>query len=297
MDTHEDKTRNSPQVRIHVIMAIHNRRDLTLRAVSACKLAGAQAQVEIEFFVFDDGSTDGSGEELESLPDTVVHLQRGDGSAFWARSMAAAEANALKGPEAQYLLWLNDDVCLYPTAIQDLLQQAGPSTSSITVGATDDVTFARLSYSGYVRKSSWNPLRLTMVEGLSGDRKLDAIHGNCVLVPREVAVRMGGIDGAFSHGWADIDYGLRARRQNIGITLCARTVGMCAANRVQLHGSSVLGEWKSYLGTKGAGNFHSLRRILRRHAGARWPILVLSSYLLWWARAVPRELKRTLGRA
>jgi len=280
------------QARISVVMAIHNRRELTLRAVKLCASAAAAYGIRVSFFIFDDGSTDGSADALRAQVAEPLHVITGDGSAFWAKAMSLAERAALEDDSADYILWLNDDVSLRDDSLRVLLDEARRRGDAIIVGAMKDPKTALISYSGYMRMRGCNPLRLRMVEKIGSSMEIDTLHGNCVLVPMRIARLMGEIDGGFSHGWADIDYGFRARRLGISVVLAARVVGECAPNRVRFTGATVRDEWRSYLSTKGAGNYQSLRRILQRHAGWRWPALIAQSYALWWIRAVPRAVSR-----
>lgn len=277
---------------VAVLMAIHNRRDLTLRAVERCMLAAGVADVRVHFYIFDDGSTDGSADHLRQRFGDTVSLLDGDGTAYWAKGMSEAEAVARHHSEADFLLWLNDDVSLYDDALKILTEAIRREPETVVVGAMRQPGTRQISYSGYKRRSKLHPLRLAMVETLDNDLSIDTLHGNCVLVPVHLARKLGGIDGSFSHGWADIDYGLRATSMGISIQLAPQAVGECEPNRVRFSGSDLLQEWKSYTGVKGAGNFSSLRRILKRHAGRHWPLLVLVSYANWWLRAIPRSLRR-----
>nr|MBA2443395.1 glycosyltransferase family 2 protein [Rubrobacter sp.] len=139
-----------------------------------------------------------------------VEVLRGDGTLFWNGGMRRAFAEALEGDHDHYL-WLNDDTLLYPGALESLLQthrrvtEPG-SPASIVVGSTCDPETGDLTYGGLSRESRLRPLRFTPVRPGEEPRECETMNGNCVLVPREVAMAVGNLDGAFTHGMGDIDY-------------------------------------------------------------------------------------------
>lgn len=270
---------------IKVLIACHNRRDLTLRCVKSAVRAAEHAGAAISFFVYDDGSSDGTAEALKSA-DIALDLQRGDGQAFWARSMAAAEQRALSsstaGCEDEYLLWLNDDVVLDREAVERLCTGAsnGPC---VVVGATMDPESGELSYSGLIRRGL-HPLSFEMVKpNPERYQAVDTFNGNVVLVPTSVAKKLGGIDGTFSHAFADIDYGLRCGRAGVPVLLVPEVVGHCHRDP-RAAPSTMRARWRSFVGVKGGGNFGSLTRILRKSHRASWPGIVAVTYATWWLK-------------
>ena len=176
----------------------------------------------------DDGSDDGTAEACrERLP--FVRVVRGDGTLYWARAMALAEA-AARTSRPDFLLWLNDDVELAPTALSTLLaatRQVG--ADAIIVGAVTDPESGEVVYSG-LRRTSWRPKRFTLVAANDETEAADTFHGNVVLVPRSAYVALGAIDGGFAHAYADVDYGLRATRRGIRIYVSSPPIGTCRPN-------------------------------------------------------------------
>ena len=57
------------------------------------------------------------------VPGSSAEVISASGDLFWARGMATAEASAMRS-DPDYLLWLNDDVRLYPDALRRLLRAA-----------------------------------------------------------------------------------------------------------------------------------------------------------------------------
>ena len=151
---------------------------------------------------------------------------RGDGSLFWAKAMAIAERRAVER-RPDYLLWLNDDVVLQQDALGTLITAMGGNARRIVVGTVVDPVSGDVTYGGFDRVD-WHPLRYRHVAPTDGvPRPVTTISGNVVLVPRCVYSDVGGIDGGFSHGRADWDYGLRAKRLGIEPVVTGRPVGTC----------------------------------------------------------------------
>lgn len=273
----------------HVIMACHNRRALTVEAVEGALASGTQAGVDVRFTIFDDGSTDGTTEDLtgRNLPLVVL---RGDGSAYWARSMALAESDVLSNVAGaasdMYLVWLNDDVRLDQDAFSRLRTVVEEHAGSVVVGAVRDPRSARVTYSG-MRKRGLHPLRFELVDPAGAPKSVDTFNGNCIVVPLTVARQLGGIDGEFSHGLADIDYGLRCRNEGVPVLLAPGTVGTCPRNTPNLD-MTPRARWHEFTGQKGGGNFSSLNRFLERHFRGPRAVVICASYALWWIRLVVR---------
>ncbi len=286
-------------MRAIVIMACFNRRDTTVRSIEGARLAADVAGVELSFVVFDDGSTDGTAEALAGLCGQITVL-RGDGTYFWARGMATAEAAALEsialgriapadGAGEIHLVWLNDDVFLDDDAFLRLAETVAAHPGAIIAGATRDPEGGHVTYSG-LASGGRHPLNFKRIAPTNAPQRVTTFNGNLVVVPASVAARIGGIDGGFSHALADIDYGLRAQRLGIAVLLSPGTCGTCPENpaeRPQPAGA----EWQRFLGAKGGGNYPSLRLILMKSHRRSWFAFVASTYALWWLRRIAPPVK------
>lgn len=278
-------------MKLHVIMACHNRRDLTTRAMSSALAAASFAGIDIDFTVFDDGSSDGTAETLSQL-DRTIAIVRGDGSAFWAKGMASAELAVLKrltGSEEPdlWIVWLNDDVILDASSFVDFrstvaVEPVSSAGASVYVGAMRDPLNGTITYGGLF-KTGWHPLRFAQATPGIQSSLIDSFNGNLVFVPTSVARNLGGIDGQFSHALADIDYGLRCGRSDVPVKLLPGSYGLCPRNPPEPN-DGLFPQWRRFVGVKGGGNFMSLRRILYKGAPRIWPVYVGATYFLWWAR-------------
>jgi GT2 family glycosyltransferase len=223
-------------------------------------------------------------EALREVDASIVVL-RGSGTAYWAKGMASAERHVFSNEQCEddYLLWLNDDVELDLGALKALRRAAESCSGSVVVGAARDPISGTMSYGGFVREG-WHPLRFARVTPTCVSTPIDTFNGNIVLVPIAVARIMGGIDGGFSHAFADIDYGMRCKERGISVLLAPGTLGTCTRNAVKTN-TGIRAAWKEYTSIKGGGHAESVRRYTIRHAPAKWPLALLISYSLWWLRA------------
>jgi glycosyltransferase involved in cell wall biosynthesis len=102
-------------VNIVALVAAHNRSGLTKRLLRGLENQNLPDNVSIQVVAVDDGSSDSTLEVLRSSP-LVKDIHLGDGSLYWAKSMAIAEKRAFeainlgKKSDEYFLLWLNDDV-------------------------------------------------------------------------------------------------------------------------------------------------------------------------------------------
>lgn len=273
-------------MKLHVLMACHNRKELTVRAIESAKLAAERASLPINFVVFDDGSSDGTAIALGGLNANIT-LVEGDGEAYWAKSMESAERVAFThvNPE-DWLVWLNDDVVLDPNAFEVYIQWASSQSYSeaVFVGAMADPKTGLITYGG-LRKSGIHPLRFELLSSTAEPVLVDSFNGNLVFVPVRLAKRLGSIDGAFSHALADIDYGLRCQKAGVPVVLLPGVLGLCTRDSDAVR-RGIYAEWKRYRGVKGGGHYASLSRILRKNSPNSWWLYIGATYALWWGRQI-----------
>ncbi len=107
---------------------------------------------------------------------------------------------------------------------------AGHGRPVVVVGSTRDPDTGRITYGGYRRLGPLPFLR--RLKPTKEPRPCATMNGNCVLIPRAVACRIGNLDPAFSHLRGDLDYGLRATGEGCEIWLAPGTCGTCVAHPV-----------------------------------------------------------------
>jgi GT2 family glycosyltransferase len=244
----------------------------------------------------DDASPDGTAAAVRAEFPWVQVLD-GDGSLFWNRGMHKAFGHATQQLASHYL-WLNDDTKLLPEALRSLLEQSeelqqregGPV---IVVGATAEPGSNTVSYGGRVRMSRLKPFKFRLVWSSTEPLPCTAIEGNCVLIPREVALKVGNLDPTFEHAMGDTDYGLRALRNGVKLFVGRGLVGHCSPN--PLDGTyfdtslPLARRWQLILSRKGLP-VHSWWHFCRRHGGLLWPLFFAWPYF----KVVATSLRRSL---
>ncbi len=276
--------------RIAVLIATHNRIDLTRRALSALLAQRAEALVHV--YLVDDGSSDGTRQMAKDLLGDRITVIGGDGSWFWARSMSMAEAAASSAGDFDYLMWLNDDTYPEEGALQKLIDVAiAWGNQSAVVGSVADSETGVLLYGG-VDVLGPGVLRQRIAPLSAVPRNVDTFHGNLVLIPKAVHDKVGAIDGEFEHAYADIDYGLRIRECGLTSVLCGGVAATGTPNdvRTENYGPSLtlVSHFRKQFSRKVLPP-RSTYRLLRRHTGKAWPLYFAYIYLRTLAPPVTRR--------
>ena len=262
---------------IAVLMTCHNRKDKTLASLDSLFQQKMPADFRLEVYLVDDASTDGTAEAVtQKYPE--VKIIQGNGGLFWNGGTRTAFGEALKS-DRDYYLWLNDDTNLYPEAIAKLLSTASHIAetevlNAVIVGSTCDTKTGNLTYGGMVRSSWWHPLKFKLVQPTEEPQICHTMNGNCVLIPRFVAEKVGNLDPNFVHSTGDIDYGLRVRNQGCSVWLAPGYVGECTTNPIEedIWGSpnlTLAQRFKKIRQPKGLP-VEEWKVFARRHAGPLW---------------------------
>ena len=285
-------------LRLAVLMTCHNRRAKTLDCLEALYKQELPLDVEIQVYLVDDGSTDGTGETVRAYYPAVKVLQ-GNGNLFWNGGMRLAFAEATKS-DYDYYLWLNDDTLLYQNALKTLMTTSRLLINqgyhqAIIIGSTQDPETGVFTYGGMVRKSRWHPLKFASLEPGEEAKPCLTMNGNCVLISREVVKAVGNLDAAFTHTTGDMDYGLRARQQGCSLWVTPGYVGTCKHNvigsRAWDEPSLTLRErWYAVNQSKGLPILE-WKMFAYRHAGLLWPIYWLLPYARLFLKTTFKNLK------
>lgn len=270
-----------PPSRIAVLMTCHDRRPLTLRCLESLEAAERQARYRIgcDVFLVDDGSVDGTGAAVRGRFPSV-RVITGSGSLFWCGGMRLAWAAAAEGDYDGYL-WLNDDVVLNGDSL-DVLVATMEACASVH-GATGIAVGSTVSEGGL--GSGVTTYGAVGADGVDppGDapRRIELFNGNIVLVSREAFRVLGTLSAAYTHGLADIDYGIRARKHGVKVFLAAGHQGVCTANATARWLRPDLPVWKRlYELHKPTGcPPWQLARLVRSNGGWYWPWSVAKLYL------------------
>ena len=283
-------------LRIAALITCHNRRKKTLACLESLFYGELPANVTVQVYLVDDGSTDGTGEAVKSKFPSVTVIQ-GDGHLYWGGGMSLAWSEAMK-EEYDFYLWLNDDTTLIPNAIATLLAtyrevKKRDESCGILVGSTFDPETKKITYGGYKDVNG-----VSIVIPTDHPQPCIGMNGNIVLIEKAVVDAIGNLSPEFQHTSDDYDYGLRARRRGFSLWVAPGYQGYCKKNSCATWcdpSKPLIVRWKALHGPKGQPPCEKVV-YARRHL-SYWPLVLMKLYL---KALFPRQwesLKRYFGRA
>lgn len=269
---------------IAVLITCHNRREKTLSCLEALSNQKIDDTVEIQAYLVDAGSTDGTVKAVQQDFPSVNIIVRDD-SLFWCGGMREAfKAAVMQDPD--YYMWLNDDTLLNRNAVSIMLDAALDAKSkyskdSIIVGSLRDPDTGKHTYGGVVRTNKRKPIYFEPVIPSGVPLQCDTMNGNCVMIPKSIALRLGNLSKEFTHRMGDTDYGLRAKAVGFSIWVTGRHIGTCKRNDLPSWLDSktpLFTRLKIMRGPKGMPP-REWKLFAKRHAGMRWPLHIISLFL------------------
>lgn len=241
--------------RFAVLLTCFNRCELTLNCLK--RLFELEEGDEIDVFLVDDNSTDGTRQAVTIAYPNVIIIQ-GNGNLYWNRGMHLAWKTAVATAQYDYFLLLNDDVFLYKNSFKEVLECSKLlSDEAIISGVIESDTGDTLYGGSDENKQLINP------RGSIQDIKF--MNGNFVLVPYSVYKKIGMLDPVYHHDLGDVDYGLRAKKYHVRVVTSRVAIGQGQKNsicRVRKWGVSISKRFKtlySPLGNHPSINFYFKR--------------------------------------
>ena len=283
---------------IGVVLASHNRREMTLnclRSLFNCRLLKGWS---IKVVLVDDGSSDGTGQLVrEQFPSVII--EHADGTLFWTRAMSRGKS-IIASYKPDFFLWLNDDTTLKSDAIVRLIstqrQLSERYKSPIIIGTTIEPSTGQISYGGLISESRIRPFKYKLISNTTEAIRCDAMNGNIVLCPKEVFLIVGNLDPNFEHALGDIDYGLRAVKNGFFLYTAPGFMGYCEKNKTVgkfLDRSlSLVDRWNFMLSPKGLP-IRSWYRFTWRHGGLFWFLYFSWPYCRFFLEAISSIIKRS----
>lgn len=219
------------------------------RKKETLKCLDALYQNNIKFDVFiSDSNSKNNLEDLLKKYKSIYFENVGD-DVFWNEGMNFSWYKANKLNDYDFFLWLNNDTYLYKDAFNTLLNDLKKiNPNSILVGVTEHNN--ELTYGG--REKLGGPIIIPNGK----PQTINIINGNCVLIPILTFKILGFLDKKFSHSLGDIDYGLRAIKNNIPLYCSSKVIGNCKKNNFIWYDSkSLLKRFKNLNSPKGVPFF------------------------------------------
>lgn len=226
---------------ISILLTCHNRKSKTEKCLRCLKEAFdayniiAEEKMDIEIFLTDDGCTDGTVEAARCIfpSEQQLHILKGDGTLFWAGGMRFCWNEALKRHlDWEYYLLLNDDTEVMPNVFPELFRAQRYAmdhfgregiVSGITCSTSDPCV---VTYGGDV----FTNRLFAKVRRLApcGEPQIcDITNANILFVPVSVVDKAGIFYKGYTHGRADTDYSIMARRKGFPVLLTANFCGRC----------------------------------------------------------------------
>jgi GT2 family glycosyltransferase len=276
---------DNPKVTINVLIASHNRSNLTLSSIeNAIKFC--PSDVNLEIFLLDDGSTDDTV-DLVSSSFPEVKILVGDGTWYWAKSMSFIDE--LSARELRDVLWLNDDVQLLPDTISRLVDYSSANSESIVIGQCYSEVSGLITYGG-LRRHVRHPFKFFLLEATGEAIECDTFNGNIVFIPKKIREAVGSIDGKFGHRFADIDYGLRSSSKGFTNIVLPGVAGYCERNTF-VSSPNPLIRFREVRSKKNLP-FYSLSRFAKKHAGPSAMFYIMIPYIKTLLGIKQREISK-----
>lgn len=226
-------------MKIAVLLTTFNRREKTVTCLRQVRGQQLAEGIALSVYLTDDGSKDGTAEAAAACF-SGIHIFHGDGSLFWAGGMRKSWNEAKKDDPDFYFL-LNDDTVLQDNTISRLLdtyKEASASLSKpvIAIGSTQNDE-GKISYGGWKLTNSKKITNTVLIENNETFAECDLGNANIMLVPRAIVKSIGILSDKYTHGIADYDYTLTAKKNGFPVVVAPGILGFC----VDDHGNN----WKS----------------------------------------------------
>ncbi|WP_372948074.1 glycosyltransferase family 2 protein [Mariniphaga sp.] len=225
---------------IAVLITCHNRKEKTLSCLKYLFIAydhythknTKSIDISLKVYLTDDGCTDGTADSVRiQFTDREIHILQGDGNLYWAGGMRLAWRKALKGNYDFYLL-LNDDTIVVEDVFEKLFEAHAYSIKTYEKdGIYSGCTSAgnnpqKITYGGDVWVNQFFATKKRLSP--NGEPQLvDMANANILLISKSVIERIGIFCDKYTHGMADFDYTIQARKKGIPVLIASDTCGIC----------------------------------------------------------------------
>jgi GT2 family glycosyltransferase len=220
--------------KIAIILTSFNRKNKTVSCIKTImeQAITGNTNIDIELFLCDDCSSDGTKEAIRELF-PYVHIVDGTGNLFWSKGMGCAMSEAKKSKPDFYFM-VNDDVEFFNNMFSLMIEKYIYERDGLfaVVGSTMDKSTGCITYGG----QKWNGKYVHDTYEWVLPKKLEQTchlaNWNCFLIPRRLYDIVGDIDDYYEHSYADYDYSWRMLKKGYKIYVAADYVGICSSNSI-----------------------------------------------------------------
>jgi GT2 family glycosyltransferase len=280
-------------IKIAVLLTCHNRKEKTIKCIKSLYAAIniSDSETMFEIYLVDDGSTDGTSEEIAKNY-SKINLIQGSGKLFWAGGMRLAWETALKkDQDYNFFLLLNDDVILMENFLNGLLNthkycleqynQAG-----IYVFSTIDPSNSNISYGGTLIIKKGIRIKSKRINPTNVPLPCSMANANILMITSAVVKAIGIFDPKYTHNFADYDYTLNASKQGIPVLVCPGFGGYCVNDHVRawLSTNSTLNERVIFLYSQKYLSYTEKKYYLKKNFKCQFPYYFI---MLWLKTLFP----------
>jgi GT2 family glycosyltransferase len=273
-----------------ILITSHNRKQKTLACLKTIFEQEDISDIQYSIYLVDDNSSDGTLEAIQSTYPTV-NVFKGDGKLFWAGGMRAAWGEAVKASKFNYYLLINDDVILFKDTFKKLSNDIKLVTdNAILVGSVMDKSTGEITYGGRRLKNSYNISSILMTPDGKSPQPCDLGNANIMLVPAKVVEQIGILSDGYTHGIADFDYTIKAKKAGIPSYISSSYNGYCANEYdISWLNTTSLKQRVDYLYSVKGLAYKQYLHFIRKH----FPLYLPQAWLSLWLKTIfPFLLKK-----
>lgn len=265
-------------IKVAILITCHNRKLKTLSCLEALHGSNLPKNYQIETYLVDDGSSDGTANAV-GFQFPSVEVIEGSGNLFWNQGMRLAWFTAAQHKEYNFYLWLNDDTIIEDDALEVLFENYRKASQMdnmpvLMVGACkESFDVNKFSYGGRNENGPVVP---------NGEvQKCKFINGNVVLVPKAIFKDLGYLSNDYTHGIGDYDYGLRVQNNGYSCYTTSQYIAVCPTHKnisTWCNPEKSLSErWEHFNSPLGL-NFNEYVRFRKKFWGNEWIIYAFKAY-------------------
>lgn len=210
-------------MKLLVLMSTHNRQKKLTSCLTALCKSFSISDVTVSL------SNSGDAISLPSDLNIKVRVASVSKDAFWAEAMYSASSLYTMDYGYTHVLWLNEDVMLYPNSLDELIDLMNSCNADIVVGQTSSED-NEITYGGFLRDSKFKPLHFRRITAVEEPMNADTFNGNVVLLGPNALIQTGPFLPGYKHYLADIAYGLNATKKGLNVMVSPRFSGTCQLN-------------------------------------------------------------------